>query len=214
MKILCVGYREWAIRIYKNLSKSKKHKIYYHFKKTKLNQKISKVKPEIILFYGWSWMIKKRIYNTYSSFMLHPSPLPKYRGGSPLQNQIINGEKKSAVTIFKINEILDGGDIYFQKKMSLNGSISQIFQRIVRLGTEGTLKIVNDKRIKPMKQNPEKVSFYKRRKPKQSEITLNEIKNKSAEYINNKIRMLDDPYPNAYIKLRGKKLFIKDYIIK
>ena len=33
MKILCVGYRDWAIRIYKNLSKAKKNKIYYHFKK-------------------------------------------------------------------------------------------------------------------------------------------------------------------------------------
>ena len=47
--------------------------------------------------------------------MLHPSPLPKFRGGSPIQNQIIRGEKISAVTIFKINKIIDGGDIYFQK---------------------------------------------------------------------------------------------------
>ena len=47
--------------------------------------------------------------------MLHPSPLPKFRGGSPIQNQIIRGKKISAVTIFKINKIIDGGDIYFQK---------------------------------------------------------------------------------------------------
>ncbi len=214
MKILCVGYRDWAIKIYKNLSKTKKHKIYYHFKKTNLSKKISKIKPNIILFYGWSWMIKKKIYNTYDSFMLHPSPLPKYRGGSPLQNQIINGEKKSAVTIFKINEILDGGDIYFQKEMFLNGSLNQIFNKIVRLGTEGTLKIINKKRFKVIKQNHLKSTFYKRRGPEQSEITLGEIKNKSAEYIYNKIRMLEDPYPNAFIKLKGKKLFIKKFIIK
>ena len=93
----------------------------------------------MILFYGWSWKIKD-IYEKYKSFMLHPSPLPRYRGGSPLQNQIISGEKNSAVTIFKINEILDGGDIYFQKKMSLNGSLNQIFDKMVKIGTEGTLK--------------------------------------------------------------------------
>ena len=214
MKILCVGYREWAIKIYKNLSKKKKYKIYYHFKKKELDKKISRIKPKIILFYGWSWMIKKNIYNNYDSFMLHPSPLPKYRGGSPLQNQIINGEKQSAVTIFKINEILDGGDIYFQKKMSLDGSLNQILKKIVKLGTEGTLKVISKKKIKPIKQNHRQASFYKRRKPEQSEITLSEIKNKSAEYIYNKIRMLDDPYPNAFIKLRGKKLFIKKYMIK
>ena len=146
--------------------------------------------------------------------MLHPSPLPKYRGGSPIQNQIINGEKKSAVTIFKINEILDGGDIYFQKKLSLNGSLNQIFERIIFLGTEGTLKILNKKNIKIKKQNHQKATIYRRRKPEESEITLKEIKNKSAEYIHNKIRMLDDPYPNAYIKLKNKKIYIRKHIIK
>ncbi len=214
MKILCVGYRDWAIQIYKNISKKKNHKIYFHLKKTKLKQKISKIKPDIILFYGWSSKIKKDIYEKYKSFMLHPSPLPRYRGGSPLQNQIISGEKSSAVTIFKINEILDGGDIYFQKKMSLNGRLNQIFDKMVKLGTEGTLKIINRKKIKIIKQNHRKASFYKRRRPEQSEITLSEIKNKSAKYIYNKIRMLEDPYPNAFIKLGKKKLFIKNFIIK
>ena len=214
MKILCVGYRDWAIKIYKNLAKFKKHKIYFYFKKSHLNKKIFKLKPDMILFYGWSWMIKKNIYNKFNCFMLHPSPLPKYRGGSPLQNQIINGEKKSAVTIFKINEILDGGDIYFQKKLSLSGSLDEIFNRIISLGTEGSLKILNKKNIKIKKQNHRKATIYRRRKPEESEITLKEIKNKSAEYIHNKIRMLDDPYPNAFIKLKNKKIYIKKHIIK
>ena len=214
MKILCVGYRDWAIKIYKNLKRSKKKEVYFHFKKKLLNEKILKLKPEIILFYGWSWIIKKKIYNKFNCFMLHPSPLPKYRGGSPIQNQIINGEKTSAVTIFKINEILDGGDIYFQKKFNLSGSLDEIFNRIISLGTEGSLKILNQKNIKIKKQNHRKATFYKRRKPEDSEITLKEIKTKSAEYIHNKIRMLDDPYPNAFIKLKNRKIYIKKHIIK
>ncbi len=214
MKILCVGYRDWAIKIYKNLKRSKKKEVYFHFKKKLLNEKILKLKPEIILFYGWSWIIKKKIYNKFNCFMLHPSPLPKYRGGSPIQNQIINGEKTSAVTIFKINEILDGGDIYFQKKLNLSGSLDEIFNRIISLGTEGSLKILNQKNIKIKKQNHRKATFYKRRKPEDSEITLKEIKTKSAEYIHNKIRMLDDPYPNAFIKLKNRKIYIKKHIIK
>ena len=214
MKILCVGYRDWAIKIYKNLKRSKKKEVYFHFKKKLLNEKILKLKPEIILFYGWSWIIKKKIYNKFNCFMLHPSPLPKYRGGSPIQNQIINGEKTSAVTIFKINEILDGGDIYFQKKFNLSGSLDEIFNRIISLGTEGSLKILNQKNIKIKKQNHRKATFYKRRKPEDSEITIKEIKNKSAEYIHNKIRMLDDPYPNAFIKIKNRKIYIKKHIIK
>ena len=214
MKILCVGYREWAIQIYKNLNLKKKHKIYLHFSKSGLSKKINKILPDMILFYGWSWKIKKNIYTKFKSFMLHPSPLPKYRGGSPIQNQIIRGEKNSAVTIFEINEIIDGGDIYFQKTISLDGSLSQIFDRIIEKGIEGTIKIINSKNIKIKKQNHSKATFFKRRKPEESEITISEIKKKSAKYLYNKIRMLDDPYPNAFIRLKKKKLVIKKYLIK
>ena len=142
MKILCVGYRDWAIKIYTNLKKRRKN-IFLHYTKSYLEKKILKVNPDIILFYGWSWIIKKKIFKNYDCFMLHPSPLPKYRGGSPIQNQIIRDEKNSAVTIFKINEIIDGGDIYFQKKILLTGSLSEIFERIIKEGTKGTLKILS-----------------------------------------------------------------------
>ena len=46
---------------------------------------------------------------------LHAGPLPKYRGGSPLSWQIINGEKKLGVTFFKMNENLDMGKILLKK---------------------------------------------------------------------------------------------------
>jgi len=208
MKILCVGYRDWAIKIYTNLIKKRKDKIFLHYTKSYLEKKILKINPDIILFYGWSWIIKEKV------FKLHPSPLPKYRGGSPIQNQIIRGEKISAVTIFKINEIIDGGDIYFQKKISLIGSLNKIFEKIVIEGTNGTLKILNTKKIKIKKQNHNTATYFTRRKPEQSEITIKEIKEKPAEYIANKIRMLDDPYPNAFIRLKNKKLFIKKFKIK
>ena len=55
---------------------------------------------------------------------------------------------------------------------------------------------------------------YLRRKPSESEITFKEIKSKSANYLYNKIRMLQDPYPNPYIKtIDGKKIYIKESYI-
>ena len=54
-------------------------------------------------------------------------------------------------------------------------------------------------------------TYFKRRNPKHSEITFSELKNMSAEFLYNKVRMLSDPYPNAYIKTAdGKKLIIKE----
>jgi len=171
MKVLCVGYRDWAIEIYNNLKKIKKLEIIIHREKKNLERKIKKVCPNIILFYGWSWIIKDGILEKYDCFMLHPSRLPKYRGGSPIQNQIIHGEKKSAVTIFKMNKILDGGDIYYQNQISLVGSLDEIFNRIIDYGTRGTIKILTSKKIKIKKQDSKKANFKKKRNQEKNEKT-------------------------------------------
>lgn len=216
MKILCVTYRDWAKNIYTKLkqNKKKKQEFYFYYSKTGLNRKIKNINPDYILFYGWSWFINKKIFTKYNCLMLHPSPLPKFRGGSPLQNQIIRNVKKSAVTIFKINEVLDGGDILYQSNLSLKGSLSDIFKRMSEIGFRGTQKILNSKNVKRKKQNHSKATYYKRRKPQDSEITLRELKNSDPIYIYNKLRMLEDPYPNPYIKIKNKKIIIKNFKIE
>jgi len=47
------------------------------------------------------------LIDEYDCYCIHPSDLPKYRGGSPIQNQIIDGVKDSAVTLFKMDYDLD-----------------------------------------------------------------------------------------------------------
>ena len=210
-KILCVGYRSWALNIYKDLKRNKKNKILIISSKKNFSKKlIQKFKPDIILFYSWSWNVNEQITKKFKSYMLHPSPLPKFRGGSPIQNQIIRGIKKSKLTLFRMNNILDGGNILVQMPLSLEGSISQIFNRMHKIGFNITKKFLNN-HYKEKKQNLSRGSFFKRRSPKESEIFLNDIKKKSSIYLFNKIRMLDDPYPNAYIKTKNKK---KKYLIK
>ena len=90
--------------------------------------------PKFIFFPDWSWIVSSNIINNYNCVCIHESDLPKFRGGSPIQNQIIRGIKSSAVTIFKINNKIDGGDIYFQKKLSLEGTLDDIFKRMVKIG--------------------------------------------------------------------------------
>mgnify|MGYP003683918595 FL=1 len=123
---------------------------------------LKEFKPDLILWYGWSWMVDETFVNNYESVMLHPSPLPKYRGGSPIQNQIINGEKIGAVTLFKMNEELDKGDIYQQLPMSLTGTLDDIFRRISDLGFAATCDIINNN-YTLRTQDESKSSYYKRR---------------------------------------------------
>ncbi len=211
MKIACISYRAWANSIYNQLFDRYKdeHKFLRISSKEEFDkEELIKFNPDIILWYGWSWIIDEYFTKNYISIMLHPSPLPKYRGGSPIQNQILNGEKQSAVSLFKMTKNLDDGDIFYQEKFSLEGSLDDIFNRIIDLGLKGTIKILKGN-YKLKKQDHTKATYVKRRKPEESEITLDELKNKSSTYLYNKIRMLNDPYPNAYIITSdNKKLFI------
>ena len=209
--ILICSYRDWALDIYEKVQEiyNDKHNFLMWRKKDDFDAfQLKEFKPDLILWYGWSWMVDETFVNNYESVMLHPSPLPKYRGGSPIQNQIINGEKIGAVTLFKMNEELDKGDIYQQLPMSLTGSLDDIFRRISDLGFAATCDIINNN-YTLRTQDESKSSYYKRRSAIDSEITLEELKTQSAEYLYNKIRMLNDPYPNAFIKtFDGEKLYI------
>ena len=217
MRIACITYRKWAIEIYNLLENqfSDKHDFLIIRSKEEFDsKKLIFFKPDLILWYGWSWLVEDCFVNKYNSVMLHPSPLPKYRGGSPIQNQIISGEKSSCVTLFKMTKNLDDGDIYKQLSFSLSGSLNDIFNRIITLGYYATSEIINNN-FKLTKQDNAKATYCKRRKPIDSEITLSELKNSSAQYLYNKIRMLNDPYPNAYIKTSdNKKLFIIESKLK
>ena len=211
MRILGIGYRSWAVSIYKNLL-SRKVNIKILKKKTISLKTIQKYNPDFILFYGWSSKVNVAIVKKFKCIMLHPSKLPKFAGGSPIQNQIIRNVKKSAITLFRMNEKIDHGNIIKQKKILLTGQLNEVFDRIIKTGTLLTLNMLRS-RYKDKKMKVKKI--YKRRSPKDSEITLKEIKFKNANYLYNKIRMLQDPYPNAFIKTcDGKKLFIQKAKIK
>ena len=212
MKIACITHRKWAIDIYEKISElyNWKHDfLIWRNKDEFCSEKLKRFNPDLILWYGWSWIVEDDFVDNFKSIMLHPSPLPKYRGGSPIQNQIINGEKLGAVTLFRMDKGLDQGDIYQQLTMTLDGTLDDIFKRISILGVSATCNILEGN-YNILAQDHSKSTFFKRRLPNESEITLFEIQNKPAEYLYNKIRMLADPYPNSYIKtVDGKKLIIK-----
>ena len=210
MKILCVGYRDWALIIYDKLAKN------YHDGEIVVIRSydeysdsfVKDYNPDLILFYGWSWKVSDEIISHYKCLMLHPSNLPKYRGGSPIQNQIIDGIKDTKISIFEMNSEMDSGDILIQESLSLRGDILDIFSRMSSIGLELSLKIFNNAFVK-IKQDGSNATYCKRRSCSDSEITTYELLNKSSEYLHNKVRMSTGPYPNAFILDRhGKKIFI------
>ena len=92
-----------------------------------------------------------------------------------------------------------------QKDLSLTGNISDIFERMKKNDFEMICQIIQGK-FRRRKQKGI-ASFYKRRNPKQSEL---KNLNFSNEYLYNFIRMLSDPYPNAFLRIGKKKIIFKN----
>tara|TARA_B100002049_G_scaffold219412_1_gene187139 strand:+ start:420 stop:1082 length:663 start_codon:yes stop_codon:yes gene_type:complete len=204
---LFCAYRDWALKLFQKLKK--KYPDMYLLsspKKLTINY-LKRKKPEIIFFPDWSWIIPNEIISNYKCICFHESNLPKFRGGSPIQNQIIRGITKTKTTAFIMNEKIDAGDIILQKNLSLEGSIQEIFSRMSENDYSLILKIINGK-YKRRKQSG-KPTTYSRRKPKESEL---KSLNHSINYLYNFIRMLEDPYPNAFIRIGKQKLIFKKAI--
>lgn len=212
-RFLFFAYRDWAINIFKNINISEDEFVLLTSRDLCSITFINNIKPDVIFFYGWSWLVPSNIINNYTCLCLHPSNLPKYRGGSPIQNQIISGENISAVSIFKMGDELDAGPIFFQESFSLSGYLSKIFDKIEVLGVKGTKQFINDfknNNVKYIEQNEQYATIYKRLKPFNSEIRLEDFLNYDAEYFYNKVRSLQKPYPECYVKCKNGKIILKE----
>jgi len=224
MKFAYFGYRSWSEDILKNLKNEEWDIDSFAIPNSEYKSPDKIINPKKIqdldfsdykslFFYGWSWIVPEKIINETECVCLHPSPLPKYRGGSPLQHQIINGEDYGAVSLFKMDSGLDTGPIYYQEKISLKGSLENIFGEIIKVGTNLTRDLLTDFKnndVKTYAQNESLATTYQRRKPEESELTYEKMKNMNSRQLNDFIRALQDPYPNPFIICNdGKKVYLK-----
>jgi len=204
MVYLFCAYREWALKLFKELFKKNKNFVLLQDPKKLTLGYVKKKNPKYIFFPDWSWKIPNEIVNNYLCICFHESDLPKFRGGSPIQNQIIRGIIKTKTTAFVMNEGIDKGDIILKKDLSLKGSLKDIFERMIENDSYMIKKIISgDFKRKKQRGRP---SYFKRRKPADSELkTLNY----SKIYLYNFVRMLADPYPNGFIKIGKRRVVFK-----
>ena len=204
MNYVYCAHRKYSLNVFKKLKKKYKNFILVNGNDNLTLSKIKKINPQFIFFPDWSWIVPNEIIKNYQCICIHEPNLPKFRGGSPLQNQIIRGIKKTKSTAFLMNDKLDAGKILLKKDLSLDGTLDEIFQRMEKNNYDLITKIIQGK-FKLLSQKG-KPTFYNRRKPSQSEL---KNLNHSKLYLHDFIRMLADPYPNAFIKIGKKKIVFK-----
>lgn len=139
---------------------------------------------------------------------LHGSFLPKHRGAAPINWAIINGEKESGLSIIRINEEMDAGDVLAQVKIDIEqkDTAGTLRTKMTQLGPAFLLKTIealDKKKFTLTAQNSNNVSFA----PKLTKDLGHINWNKSADEIHNLIRGLS-PSPSAYTFYKGKRLKI------
>jgi methionyl-tRNA formyltransferase len=216
INVIFCGYRDWANCIFKAVEKHDNINVKDIIKTFEEYKELEQNPPndiDLILFIGWSWIIPNFFTERYLCIGIHPSDLPQYRGGAPLQNQIINGVVISKVSLITLSSKLDAGEIWLKEDLSLSGdSITDVFDNIV----QSSILLLNNffdnyPNIKPEIQDISKGSYFKRRKPEESELNIDDFNKMSLKELYNFIRCLTDPYPNAYLEDKdGNRLIFKN----
>ncbi len=141
---------------------------------------------------------------THGTFNLHASLLPSYRGAAPIHWAIINGEQKTGVTTFFIDEKIDTGEIILQKKIAIGNdeTVGELHNKLMDLGAELVSETVSQikKGIVTTKKQPDiDIQLAPKLYSENCQIDWND----SLDAIYNKIRGLD-PFPGAWSHLKNK----------
>lgn len=168
-------------------------------------QAVLDAKPDIIITAAFGQFIPNVIleYPKYGCINVHGSLLPKYRGGSPIQTSIINGEKETGITIMYMASKMDAGDIIKQRSIPIlpeddNGTM---FEKLSVIGKELLLEVlpsIFDGTNQRIVQDESKVTYAYNISHEQQFINWN----KSSDEIINLIRGLA-PNPTALTSIDG-----------
>lgn len=178
--------------------------------KVKLDYETIKAwQPDLIITCAYGQFLPKKILNLpkLGCINIHASLLPKYRGGAPIHHAIINGEKETGISIMKMSQEMDAGDVAYQKEIEIDvhDNVGTLHDKLATLASEmiiEALPSILDKTIVFQKQDETLVSYGLNITPQEEFVSF-----KNSYYkVYNQIRGLS-PWPVGH----G---IVDDYIIK
>ncbi|MDI6603134.1 MAG: methionyl-tRNA formyltransferase [Patescibacteria group bacterium] len=185
-----------------------------------LKSLILNLKPDLIVVAAYGQILPKEILEIpkFGCLNLHPSLLPRWRGPSPIQYTILNGDETTGVTIILMDEKMDHGPILAQQELKFsisNLEFSNLHDKLAELETELLLKTIPKwikGEIKPKPQDESKTTYTKILTREDGKIDWK----KSAEDLERQIRAFN-PWPGTFTFweiIRGKLLRIKIFKAK
>ena len=189
------------------------HNLPVYTPKTKedLMHEVTKITPDLIIVVAYAVILPKIITDHFICINIHASILPQYRGASPIHTALLNQDKITGITLIRMNEKMDEGDILKVKNVTIS-SHDTLETLEKKLSKESSLQMVNYikknphlKKVSGRTQEHEKASYcYKITKDKLIININNDIKKNLG-----KIKAFS-PKPGARITHNGKIIKIID----
>jgi len=171
-------------------------------------RELTQIECDYIVVAAYGQILPKEILEHAPCINLHASILPEYRGASPIQHTLLNGDKKTGVTAMLMQEGLDTGDILSIKTLDVDEKImaAELFDTLTIVAKKLTLEVLsNFKNFDPIKQDEKNASHCKKILKSDGEIEFED-----ARLIYNKYRAFT-PWPGVYLKngLKLKKIALE-----
>ncbi|MFC5712200.1 methionyl-tRNA formyltransferase [Thalassorhabdus alkalitolerans] len=171
---------------------------------------ILETNPEIVVTAAYGQLLPNELLDAplYGCINVHASLLPKYRGGAPIHQAIIDGEKESGISIMYMVEKLDAGDVLSQVRVPIDekDTVGTLHDKLSEAGADllsDTLIKIKEGTIQAEPQNENKVTFASNIQRGQELLDWN----KTGEELYNQIRGMN-PWPVAYTVYNEKPVKI------
>jgi len=171
---------------------------------------IKKLSPDLLVVVAYGLIIPQSMLDSFpqGAINVHPSLLPKYRGASPIQSAILNGEKTTGISIMLMDEKMDHGPLLAQREVALTGEETNgsLHFQLAELGSPLLLETIIKYlagNIKPQEQNHDEATFCKIISKEDAQIDwqlpAQEIKQKIYAFY---------PWPATWTTWDGKRIKI------
>jgi methionyl-tRNA formyltransferase len=172
-------------------------------------EELLKIECDYIVVAAYGQILPKEIIDYVPCINLHASILPQYRGASPIQQSLINGDKKSGVTAMLMDIGLDSGDILKIQEIDIDDDmmVETLFKELTDIASKLTIDVLkNFDKLHRVAQNEDEVTYCKKISKSDGLIEFDD-----AQKIYNLYRAFT-PWPGIFLKsgLKLKKIALED----
>ena len=168
---------------------------------------IFKINPDLIIVVAYGMIIEKTVVDSYFCINVHASLLPKYRGASPIQAALLNGDLTTGVTLIQLNEFMDAGPILLKRECDINPTDNHgvLSEKLAELGAKLLVEFIAENyllnQVVRVEQNHSEASYCK--KILKNDLIIDD--SMSVNEIHCKIKAFS-PKPGAFILQDSKRI--------